>query len=228
MKRIGFTIIALLMTAQNCFAGGVALNATRVIYNGAKKEASLTVQNHNQKEEFLIQSWIDDIHGSKKTPFIITPPLFKLDPQKNNVLRIVNIEDTLPQDRESVFWINVKAIPAKSAENEDKNVLQIAVRTRLKLFYRPKGLQGDVLGAMKQLRFSRSGNQLIVNNDSAFNLTFNRFSVNGKSIERAGMVLAKGALNIDVPGGVGSANKVEYTIINDFGVSGELLTKPIN
>lgn len=45
----------------------------------------------------------------KKTPFIITPPLFKLDPDKNNVLRIVNIEDTLPKDRESVYWINVKA-----------------------------------------------------------------------------------------------------------------------
>ncbi|WP_250554064.1 fimbria/pilus periplasmic chaperone, partial [Escherichia coli] len=29
----------------------------------------------------------------------ITPPLFKLDPDKNNVLRIVNIEDTLPKDR---------------------------------------------------------------------------------------------------------------------------------
>ena len=82
------------------------------------------------------------MNGNKKHRFIITPPLFKLDPDKNNVLRIVNIEDTLPKDRESVYWINVKAIPAKSAENENKNVLQIAVRTRLKLFYRPKGLPG--------------------------------------------------------------------------------------
>ncbi|MCV5920354.1 fimbria/pilus periplasmic chaperone, partial [Escherichia coli] len=76
----------------------------------------------------------------KKTPFIITPPLFKLDPEKNNILRIVNITHGLPQDRESVYWVNVKAIPSKSDDSENKNVLQIAVRTRIKLFYRPAGL----------------------------------------------------------------------------------------
>lgn len=69
-----------------------------------------------------------------KTPFIITPPLFRLDPGKNNILRIVNTTPGLPQDRESVYWVNVKAIPSKSDDSENKNVLQIAVRTRIKLF----------------------------------------------------------------------------------------------
>ncbi|MGL4116894.1 fimbria/pilus periplasmic chaperone, partial [Escherichia coli] len=113
----------------------------RVIYDGNKKEASLTVQNKNKSEEFLIQSWVDDATGSKKTPFIITPPLFKLEPGKNNILRIVNVNPSLPQDRESVYWVNVKAIPSQNEENEGKNVLQIAVRTRIKLFYRPAGLK---------------------------------------------------------------------------------------
>lgn len=228
MKRISFAVLALLMTAQYCFAGGVALSTTRVIYDASKKEASLTVQNRNTKEEFLIQSWIDDVNGNKKTPFVITPPLFKLEPDKNNVLRIVNVQDTLPQDRESVYWVNVKAIPAKSAENENKNVLQIAVRTRLKLFYRPKGLPKNNIEAMSQLQFHRQNNQLVVNNGSVFNLTFSDLSINGKKIEKAGMVLAKGTLNIPLPAGVGSASEVKYSIINDFGASGDLLTKPIN
>ncbi len=110
MKRISFAVLALLMTAQQCFAGGVALSTTRVIYDGGKKEASLTVENHNKNEEFLIQSWIDDVNGNKKTPFIITPPLFKLDPDKNNVLRIVNIEDTLPGNDSNlliVFYVQI-------------------------------------------------------------------------------------------------------------------------
>ncbi len=55
MKRISLAVLALLMTAQQCFAGGVALSTTRVIYDGGKKEASLTVENHNKNEEFLIQ-----------------------------------------------------------------------------------------------------------------------------------------------------------------------------
>ncbi|WP_146672236.1 fimbria/pilus periplasmic chaperone, partial [Escherichia coli] len=113
-------------------------------------------------------------------------------------------------------------------ENENKNVLQIAVRTRLKLFYRPKGLPGSNLEAMKQLRFQRQNNQIVVNNDSAYNLTFNQFSINGQKIERAGMVLAKGKLNINLPAGTGNAHEVKYSIINDFGVAGEMLTKPIN
>ena len=163
MKRISLAVLALLMTAQQCFAGGVALSTTRVIYDGGKKEASLTVENHNKNEEF-----------------------------------------------------------------ENKNVLQIAVRTRLKLFYRPKGLPGSNLEAMKQLRFQRQNNQIVVNNDSAYNLTFNQMSINGQKIERAGMVLAKGTLNINLPAGTGNANEVKYSIINDFGVAGEMLTKSIN
>ncbi|STI79273.1 Chaperone protein lpfB precursor [Escherichia coli] len=71
MKRISFAVLALLMTAQQCFAGGVALSTTRVIYDGGKKEASLTVENHNKNEEFLIQSWIDDVNGNKKNTVLL-------------------------------------------------------------------------------------------------------------------------------------------------------------
>ena len=51
MKRISFAVLALLMTAQQCFAGGVALSTTRVIYDGVKKEASLTVENHKRSPD---------------------------------------------------------------------------------------------------------------------------------------------------------------------------------
>ncbi|KRT24186.1 long polar fimbrial chaperone LpfB [Salmonella enterica subsp. enterica serovar Infantis] len=215
--------------AQNSFAGGVALSSTRVIYDGSRKEASLTVNNKSTTDEFLIQSWIDDANGNKKTPFIITPPLFKLSPTKNNVLRIVNTTNTLPQDRESVYWINVKAIPAKSEDAEAKNVLQIAVRTRLKLFYRPAGLKGNSMDGWNKLQFTSAGaNQIKVENPSAFNLTFNKFYANGRDIEKTGMVPAKGSLNIELPAGTGKVSEVKYNIINDFGTAGDMLTQRVN
>ncbi len=224
-----FVALALsLFLSQSVLAGGVGLSATRVIYDGSKKEASLTVQNKSKTEEFLIQSWVDDAAGSKKTPFIITPPLFRLDPGKNNILRIVNTTPGLPQDRESVYWINVKAIPSKSDDSENKNVLQIAVRTRIKLFYRPAGLKGDVKTAPNELRFTRNGNQLRVDNPTVFNITFNQFFANDKEIEKAGMVPAKGALNITLPAGVGSVSKIKYNAINDFGSSAEMMTKNVD
>ena len=230
MNRSGLMCWLLLMFfAQNCFAGGVALSSTRVIYNGNKKEASLTVNNKSSTEEYLIQSWIDDVNGSKKTPFIITPPLFKLNPTKNNVLRIVKTTDSLPQDRESVFWINVKSIPGKSDDASERNVLQIAVRTRLKLFYRPAGLQGNSMDAWNQLRFSQAGkDRLKVENPSVFNLTFNDLYANGIEIKKAGMVPAKGELVIQLPVNNIKVNDVKYSIINDFGTAGDMLTQRVN
>lgn len=230
MNRSGLACcLAMALCAQNCFAGGVALSSTRVIYNGDKKEASLTVNNKSSNEEFLIQSWIDDINGSKKTPFIITPPLFKLNPTKNNVLRIVKTTDSLPQDRESVYWINVKSIPAKSDDASERNVLQIAVRTRLKLFYRPAGLKGNSMDAWSQLRFSKAENgQLKVENPSVFNLTFNDLYANGTEIKKAGMVPSKGELAISLPAKNTTITEVKYSIINDFGTAGEMLTQRVN
>lgn len=223
-------IIALAVStliSQTSLASGVALSSTRVIYDGSKKEASLTVQNKSKNEEFLIQSWVDDVAGNKKTPFIITPPLFKLDPEKNNILRIVNVNPSLPQNRESVYWVNVKAIPSKSDDSEGKNVLQIAVRTRIKLFYRPEGLKGDIKSAPGEMRFTRNGNQIKVDNPSVYNLTFNQLFVNGHEIEKSGMVPAKGSLNINLPAGVNVVSQIKYNTINDFGSSGELLIRDI-
>lgn len=221
--------LTLALISQNSFAGGVALSSTRVIYDGSRKEAALTVNNKSTTDEFLIQSWIDDASGNKKTPFIITPPLFRLSPAKNNVLRIVNTSNSLPQDRESVYWVNVKSIPAKSEDSEGKNVLQIAVRTRLKLFYRPAGLKGNSMDGWSKLQFTRVGaNQIKVENPSAFNLTFNKFYANGHDIEKSGMVPAKGSLNIEMPTGTGKVNEVKYSIINDFGTAGDMLTQHVN
>lgn len=223
------TAFILMLASQHCFAGGVSLSSTRVIYDGSRKEASLTVNNKSANEEFLIQSWIDDVNGNKKTPFIITPPLFKLNPNKNNVLRIVNTTDALPQDRESVYWVNVKSIPSRSDDSAGKNVLQIAVRTRLKLFYRPAGLKGNSMDGWGKLTFTHAGNsQLKVENPSAFNLTFNKFYVNGHLLEKTGMVPAKGAMNIELPAGTGAVSEVKYNIINDFGTAGDMLTRRVN
>ena len=151
-----------------------------------------------------------------------------LSQEKNNILRIVNVNPSLPQDRESVYWVNVKAIPSQNEENEGKNVLQIAVRTRIKLFYRPAGLKGDIKSSPGELRFTRNGKQIKIDNPTVFNITFSDVFINGHEIEKSGMVPAKGSLNINLPAGVNSASQIKYNTINDFGSSGEYLTREIN
>jgi len=211
-----FSGMMVLLLPALTYAGGVALSTTRVIYPAEKKEASLTVSNNDKKEDFLIQSWVEDASGNKKTPFIVTPPLFQLDHGKDNVLRIVNVGAGLPQDRESVYWLNVKSIPPRS---ENVNVLQIAVRTRLKLFYRPAGLTGKPLDAEGLLQFRQQGQQLMVTNPSGYNLTLGRVTVNQKELKTLGMVPAKGQLALTLPAASSHAGQVEYTVINDFGAA---------
>jgi P pilus assembly chaperone PapD len=61
---------------------------------------------------------------SGKAPFIITPPLYRLDGGQKNIERIV-MTGSLPQEQESLFWLNIKAIPSASKQ---MNSLQIAVK----------------------------------------------------------------------------------------------------
>ena len=60
-------------------SGGVTIGGTRLIFDGGKKEASLSVSN-SDTGPYLIQSWVEPNNNDPaRPPFIITPPLFRLD-----------------------------------------------------------------------------------------------------------------------------------------------------
>lgn len=68
----------MLTLVQATATAGVIIGGTRIIFDGAK-EASISVNNPDATP-YLIQSWIDEQEGgSGKAPFIITPPMYRLD-----------------------------------------------------------------------------------------------------------------------------------------------------
>ncbi len=93
--------------------------ATRVIYPANQKQVLLPVTNNDPASVYLIHSVMDRNAGDQKdTQFVITPPLFSM--AKENTLRIINATNhQLPCDRESLFWVNVKAIPAMEKRPEE-------------------------------------------------------------------------------------------------------------
>ncbi|MFZ4216142.1 molecular chaperone, partial [Pantoea endophytica] len=112
-------LCALFMASIQTATAGVSLGATRVIYNEKDKETALEVRNAPDEgaaeKAFLIQSWVSnfDEANKSKTPFVFTPPLFKLASGKSNRLRLTVTDlAALPSDRESIFLINVRAIPS--------------------------------------------------------------------------------------------------------------------
>ncbi|HFO2180814.1 TPA: fimbria/pilus periplasmic chaperone, partial [Klebsiella pneumoniae] len=120
---------------------GVALGATRVIYPAGQKQVQLGVTNNDDSNTYLIQSWIENSENEKDGRFVITPPLFAMQGKKENILRIIDATNNqLPQDRESLFWVNVKAIPSMDKSKLSDNTLQLAIISRIKLYYRPAKL----------------------------------------------------------------------------------------
>ncbi|EAU5657377.1 molecular chaperone [Salmonella enterica] len=206
--------------------GGFSLGGTRVIYDGSKKEATVTVINSAKDAPFLAQSWVDNYvpSGEKrvvpdtrgKPPFLVTPPLYRQD-QGKNMLRIVRVGGQLPTDRESVYWLNVKAIPAVSPLLKGKNTLQFAYVLRIKLFYRPEGITGDPVSAGEQLTFRRQGQNLVVKNPSPYYITFNKISMGGAEVKDTTlMVPPLGEQQYPLPA-TAAGKTVKYRVLNDHG-----------
>ena len=220
LKARPFMIFALAATLAHANAtAGVLVGGTRVIFNEKDRESSIPVKNTGASP-YVVQAWIDAGDGNAKPPFVATPPLSRLDPGQENVLRILRLAGNLPLDRESVFWLNVKEIPEKS---QDENVLQIAVRTRIKLFYRPAGLAGKPGEQRQQLQWAVAaggkGAVLKIGNPSAYHVTFATLNVNGGQQEiNGGMVPPGGVLEYPLSG-LSAPRDVDvvFTTINDYG-----------
>lgn len=213
-------------------AKGISFYVLRVIYpESEKKGVTLTAYNKTA-EPYLMQSRIrqvDDASGNvdmspppSSIPFIVTPPLARLEANGELVLRIRRNSEPLPTDRESVFFISMKAIPSQLApEKRSQNTQQMAltVVSNIKVFYRPVGLAKRAVAAMApELRFRREGDQLIVDNPTPFWLTFSRLTVGNTSLDKTQlrlMVPPKGLRHYYLPAEATGA--VSWQLIDEDG-----------
>ncbi|MEO3989023.1 fimbrial biogenesis chaperone [Pseudocitrobacter cyperus] len=216
MKMFPWLMAIALTLSLNTAQAGVIIGGTRVIYPGGKKEASLNVKNPD-KHSYLIQSWIDN-EGNEKAPFIITPPLFRLGATEDNALRIVRTGGQLPEDRESMFWMNIKTIPA-TEKQENVNTLQIAIKTRLKLIYRPQSLTAAPETQANKLSWQRNGQRLIVNNPTPYYMNFSVVNVGHSMVKDATYVAPMSTATFTLP--ANATGDVSWKIISDFGAAGK-------
>lgn len=210
-------LVSALFIAATSAQAGVIIGGTRLVYHGEKKEASLSLSN-TDAINYLIQSTVETTSGTK-APFLVTPPLFRLNAHQENVLRVVQTESGLPQDRESLYWLNVKSIPS-SARQEGVNTLQIAIRTRIKLLYRPAAVTGKPDAVADKLSWHKEGNTLIVTNPTPFYMNFQSVAINGKKIEKINYAAPEGDTRFDIPPEV-NGNTLSWNILNDYGAPGK-------
>ncbi|POZ17564.1 molecular chaperone FimC [Lelliottia aquatilis] len=210
-----FSFILMMISAPVSASGGIALGATRVIYPADSKQTSLAITNSNKQERYLVNAWIENDRGQKEKTFAVTPPLFVSEPDSENTLRIIYAGPPLPSDRESLFFMNVKAIPSVNKENmEGKNVLQLAILSRIKLFVRPKNLAMPPEEALSQLRFERAGNHLKVSNASPYYVTLVNLQLGGQKLENI-MIAPKNSAQQALP--TGASGALSWQSVNDYG-----------
>jgi P pilus assembly chaperone PapD len=211
------TVLISLALSNSAAAAGVALGATRVIYPQDAKQASINVTNSDPHDGFLVQSWVSDDKGNKVAAFIVTPPLFVLKPGKVNILRMIYNGPALPEDKESIFYLNNKAIPSLDKKTPAGNTLQIATQSVIKLFVRLAHLSVKPSEAAAMLLCQAEGENLILSNPSPYFVTLVNFNVAGKKQPNT-MVPPKGTQKIKATG------SVSYQTLNDSGVVTPSLT----
>ncbi|MEQ5731594.1 molecular chaperone [Providencia alcalifaciens] len=166
-----FLLLPLLLVAQNSIAA-VSLDRTRAIVEGDSTPVIINIENQSDTLPYLAQAWIDDKGGNKITtgPLIATPLVQRLEPNIKSMIRISTTDvSKLPKDRESIYYFNLREIPPKS---DKPNVMQVALQSRIKLFYRPE----PILDKAKtdwalDLELNTVNDGYIIKNTSPFYLT---------------------------------------------------------
>lgn len=197
-------------------SGGLSFGASRVVYPASAQQTTFSVRNNSTDTTYLIQSWVETADGKKTTDFIITPPLYTSGPGNENTLRIVSVGAPHAQHRESLYYLNIKAVPPadKSAMDKPRVSLMVATVMRLKLFVRPDGLQPVREKAVDALEFTRQGEKLDIHNPTPYWLTLIDMKAGDKALNDV-MVPPLASASVPLPSGSGST--VTWQSVNDYG-----------
>lgn len=240
-----------IMAQANTFDAqdGIALQSTRVFYpSNAKKGITFTLKNRTSNV-YLLQSrvlaWpntteetasieqdvkykleiaqgVDEIPETL-SPFIVLPPLVRIESQDQMTLRIQLIDNHLATDRESIFMLALKAIPSQSSEKENSDgsgtQIILALQNNLKLFYRPESLpKMEIDARAKQLQFSLQTEVITIKNPTPYYITLSDVNIDDKpvSLAKGNMLAPFSTRNYEITTPIGKV--VAWRIINDKGL----------
>ncbi len=224
------TLAAIVFTAGVMASeGGVSIGQTRVLFEGSRKSEKVTVTNHSGRV-YLINSRVLSMPDrmdseTDSLPFMVTPPLFRLESGSRNTLLVVrNDTSALPSDRESVFYLSVLAIPAVSKPSDNDGAdymmqprMSVGIRSVIKLFYRPSELPITAAEAQEKLHFTVKDGMLHVENTTPYYLTLAELLTDGTPVdvrEQNPMIPPYTGRDYRMKGRV---SEVSWSVIDDYG-----------
>lgn len=215
----------------------IKLGANRLIYrpNSAGSEISVT---NPQDYPILIQGKVYNEDKKTAAPFIVTPPLSRLEAKQQSRLRIIKTGGSIDNDKETLQWFCVGGIPPKDTDvwAQDKNGkslaqssvhLQVEVSAHLciKMMTRPSDVKGSPMDGAETLQWHQQGNQLSVTNPSPFYINLSSVSVGGKAVQNIDYVAPGASRSFLLPKGAGG--QVDWKIITDEGGESHVFQAPM-
>lgn len=185
LLRYLFTYLLLFIFLPNSEQAwaSVVMTGSRIVYSESSKDYSI---QFNNKDEFpnIVQVWTDvdnpeSTPETENSPFSIFPSVFKIRSKGGQMVRLVYTGAKVASDRESIFYLNFLQIPSISKADASNKML-VMLRSRLKIFYRPNGIEGSPQNVVNSLTFKiikeRDGVYLNAKNNSGYYATL----INGK------------------------------------------------
>lgn len=228
-RLLAYMLLSFLMAEANATeqGGGISLNRTRVVFLSTDTTQSIAINNQGQRT-YLVKSIVTTTpEGQEGAPFIVTPPLFRLEANSQNSLRILHQNtQELPTDRESVFYLSTIMVPssqkpeASNAESMSARV-SVGLQNIIKLFYRPTELSMTPEQAEKALIFTQQGKQVLVNNPTPYYQTFAQLTLDGVSVNvRNSISMIPPFSQVSYPI-KGTVRQATWSVINDYGGSSQ-------
>ncbi|HEK0788773.1 TPA: molecular chaperone [Proteus mirabilis] len=220
MNNFIIKISMVLILAFSCFnanAEGVSLGKTRVIFSEGSSSESVYISN-DDNQPYLIQAGVTEkIDGNLSSNFIVTPPVFRLENRSVSSLRIL-LKDTqdLPNDKESLFYLNTKIIPSTKRPDESESQeskLVLITNFVIKVIYRPENIARPSEQDYKKIFIKKNEGKWFLDNPTPYYMTLTSIKVNNEKYNKT-LLLApySKAELVEV-----SIKEASWHVINDYG-----------
>lgn len=221
MKQLWVSLLAItcvFSTSNSSMADGLRLEQTRLIFSGDNSSQTVTVAN-DDSAPYLIQAGVTTkVDGGKSPYFVVTPPLFRIDAKSKFSLRVLlKQKSELPKDRESIFYLNTRAIPATGSSEHEQNNAKLVFVTNIiiKLIYRPSGLEAPSDTTFQQVTLTKKGSQWQFINPTPHYMTLVNIKFNNQPYKHSVLIAPYDYATIGRI--TGNITNGQWQMLNDYG-----------
>ena len=205
---------------------GIQLGQTRVVIKPGEQSSYFNVISHDDRP-FVISGYVLDENEKRSRAFAVDPGVFQLPGREKVSVRVLQLE-ALPQDQESLFWLQVNSVVARSEDKNQKGgALSLALGQRIKLFYRPAELEGDAQYAAESMVWQWKDGYLTAVNPTKFWVSMSYITINGKKHNISDMVRPSGTFKFKTSK-LSNAPEDGFAFVNEYGGEVKLPFKMAN